>query len=41
MKAVENHLEKVEHAEDPHAILDMYNEIPAEKASSHGLSKWQ
>jgi hypothetical protein len=40
MKAVENQLEKVEHAEDPNGI-DMYIEIPAGKASSHGLSKWQ
>jgi hypothetical protein len=40
MKAVENQLEKVEHAEDPNNI-DMYNEIPAGKAPSHGLSKWQ
>ena len=40
MKAVENQLEKVEHAEDPNDI-DMYIEIPAGKASSHGLSKWQ
>jgi hypothetical protein len=40
MKAVENQLEKVEHAEDPHNV-DMYIEIPAGKASSHGLSKWQ
>jgi hypothetical protein len=30
----------VEHAEDPNNI-DMYIEIPAGKASSHGLSKWQ
>ena len=40
IKAVENQLEKVEHAEDPNDI-DMYIEIPAGKASSHGLSKWQ
>jgi hypothetical protein len=40
MKAVENQLEKVEHAEDSNDI-DMYIEIPAGKASSHGLSKWQ
>jgi hypothetical protein len=40
MKAVENQLEKVEHAEDPNNI-DMYIEIPAGKASSHGFSKWQ
>jgi hypothetical protein len=40
MKAVKNQLEKVEHAEDPNNI-DMYIEIPAGKASSHGLSKWQ
>jgi hypothetical protein len=38
MKAVENQLETVEHAEDPNDI-DMYIEIPAGKASSHGLSK--
>jgi hypothetical protein len=41
MKVVENQLEKVEHAEDPNDIDDMYIEIPAGKASSHGLSKWQ
>jgi hypothetical protein len=40
MKAVENQLEKVEHAKDPNNI-DMYIEIPAGKASSHGLFKWQ
>ena len=40
MKAVNNQLEKVEHAEDPNKI-DLYTEIPAGKASSHGLSKWQ
>jgi hypothetical protein len=40
MKAVENQLEKVEHAEDPN-VIDMYIEIPAGKSSSHGLSKWQ
>jgi hypothetical protein len=42
IKAVENLLEKVEveHAKDPNSI-DIYIEIPAEKASSHGLSKWQ
>jgi hypothetical protein len=39
-KAVDNQLEKVEYAEDPNDI-DMYTEIPAGKASSHGLSKWQ
>jgi hypothetical protein len=40
MKAVENQLVKVEHAKDPNDI-NMYIEIPAGKASSHGLSKWQ
>jgi hypothetical protein len=40
IKAVNNQLEKVEHAEDPNEI-DMYTEIPAGKASSHGLPKWQ
>jgi hypothetical protein len=40
MKAVSNQLEKVEHAEDPNEI-DIYTEIPAGKASSHGLPKWQ
>jgi hypothetical protein len=40
VKAVENQLEQVEHAEDPNAI-NMYIEIPAGKASSLGLSKWQ
>jgi hypothetical protein len=40
MKAVEMQLEKVEHAEDP-TNIDMYIEIPAGKASSQGLSKWQ
>jgi hypothetical protein len=40
MKAVENQLEKVEHAEDPNNI-DIFIQIPAGKASSHGLSKWQ
>jgi hypothetical protein len=40
IKAVNNQLEKVQYAEDPNDI-DMYNEIPAGKASSHGLSKWQ
>jgi hypothetical protein len=40
IKAAKNQLEKVEHAEDPNSI-DMYIEIPAGKASSHGLSKWQ
>jgi hypothetical protein len=40
MKAAKNQLEKVEHAEDPNDI-NMYIEIPAGKASSRGLSKWQ
>jgi hypothetical protein len=40
IKGAENQLEKVEHAKDPNDI-DMYIEIPAGKASSHGLSKWQ
>jgi hypothetical protein len=40
IKAVDNQLEKVEHAKDPNGI-GMYIEIPAGKASSHGLSKWQ
>jgi hypothetical protein len=40
IKALNNQLEKVVHAEDPTQI-DMYTEIPAGKASSHGLSKWQ
>ena len=40
IKAVQNQLEKVEHAKDPNDI-NMYIEIPAGKASSHGLSKWQ
>jgi hypothetical protein len=40
IKAVNNQLEKVEHAEDPNQI-EMYTEIPAGKASSHGLPKWQ
>jgi hypothetical protein len=40
MNPIKNQLEKVEHAEDPNDI-DMYSEIPAGKASSQGLSKWQ
>jgi hypothetical protein len=40
IKAVQNQLNKVEHAKDPNNI-DMYIEIAAGKASSHGLSKWQ
>jgi hypothetical protein len=40
IKAVENQLEKVEHAKDP-KDTGMYIEIPAGKSSSHGLSKWQ
>ena len=40
IKAIENQLEKVEHAQDPNDI-EMYIEIPAGKGSSHGLSKWQ
>jgi hypothetical protein len=40
IKAISNQLEKVEYAEDPEDI-DMYTEIPAGRASSHGLSKWQ
>jgi hypothetical protein len=40
IKAVKNQLDKVVHAEDPNEI-EMYTEIPAGKASSHGLSKWQ
>jgi hypothetical protein len=41
IKAVKKHLlGKVEHVEDQNNI-DMYSEIPAGKASSHGLSKWQ
>jgi hypothetical protein len=40
MKAIENQLEKVEHSKDLNDI-DMYIEIPAGKASSHGLSNWQ
>jgi hypothetical protein len=40
IKAVNNQLDKVEHAEDSNEI-DMFMEIPAGKASSHGLPKWQ
>jgi hypothetical protein len=40
IKAVNNQLDKVVHAEDPNEI-DLYMEIPAGKASSHGLPKWQ
>jgi hypothetical protein len=40
IKGAKNQLEKVEHAKDPNNI-DMYIDIPAGKASSHGLSKWQ
>jgi hypothetical protein len=40
IKVIKNQLEKVEHAKDPKDI-DMYIEIPAGRASSHDLSKWQ
>jgi hypothetical protein len=40
IEAVKNQLEKVEYAKDPN-VVDMYIEIPAGKASSQGLSKWQ